>query len=629
MAGQATAELLRRHGIDYVENRSGKFTVDCPNCRQGYLNVKVERDRVVWFCHHCEEGGTEAFDGGDAKAGKEELGEIRAVYDYCDEGGTLLFQVLRFEPAHGPKQFRQRTSPQQAKWSIKGIRIVPYRLPELIEDLAGGHVVVVVEGEKDVDRLREFGVPATCNPMGAGKWWPAFNEILRGADVVVCGDHDAPGHAHVRMLVGQLTGIARRIRVLDLAVLWPAIEVSCDISDWFDHGGGTVELLWHAIEGLPDLTERKVIPLREVVEPSTPPGLRALDMIRWDHVPVPEPDWVVLNRIPRRQTALFSGEGAMGKSTLLLQLCAAHACAKDWLGTMPEPGPALFLDAEDDQDVMHRRLAAVVRHYGVSFTQLAKGGLQLISKVGEDCILATASRSGILMPTGLYNELYTLVRDVRPVMIGLASTANFFAGNENDRAQVQQFIGLMTRLAIAANGSVVLIAHPSNTGIASGSGISGSTQWHNAVRARFLLRGVRRDGGEPEGGEPDNDLREIEFKKNNYGPIAERLTLRWQDGLFLPERKRSVLDQTAQDSRDDDIFAALVRRFNQQNRNVSPNKGPTYAPALFAGEKEARAGCVNGARLKRAMERTLEAGLVAIEVHGPASRRRSKLVGGI
>ncbi|MHC2536954.1 AAA family ATPase [Bradyrhizobium diazoefficiens] len=374
-----------------------------------------------------------------------------------------------------------------------------------------------------------------------------------------------------------------------------------------------------------DRAERKVIPLRDVVEPAQQSRLRPVSMVRWDHVAPPEPEWTVFQRVPRRQTTLFSGEGAMGKSTLLLQLCAAHAVAKDWLHTMPEPGPSIFLDAEDDQDVMHRRLAAVTKHYSVSFVDLANGGLQLISLVGQDAILAGSSRSGKVQPTELYNELLALVGDVKPVMIGLASAANFFAGNENDRAEVQQFIGLCTRLAIVANGSVVLVSHPSNTGIATGTGVSGSTQWHNAVRARFFLHGVKKQS-DSEGGEPDNDLREIEFMKNNYGPRAERLTLRWQDGLFLPERRRSLLQQAAQDSRDDEVFFALLSRFVAQNRAVSPNRGPTYAPTQFAGEKEARAAYVNAARLKNAMDRLIEAGRIEIEVVGPKSKSRSRLV---
>ena len=34
----------------------------------------------------------------------------------------------------------------------------------------------------------------------------------------------------------------------------------------------------------------------------------------------------------------------------------AHVTGKDWLGSLPEPGPALYLGAEDDEKEIHIRL---------------------------------------------------------------------------------------------------------------------------------------------------------------------------------------------------------------------------------------------------------------------------------
>ncbi len=64
---------------------------------------------------------------------KSEQRKIVAEYDYVDEGGKTLFQVVRFDP----KDFRQRRRDPTAKdgwvWSVRGVRPVPYRLPELLE----------------------------------------------------------------------------------------------------------------------------------------------------------------------------------------------------------------------------------------------------------------------------------------------------------------------------------------------------------------------------------------------------------------------------------------------------------------------------------------------------------------
>jgi putative DNA primase/helicase len=239
-------ELLQGHGIAYAATRTGKYTTKCPKCGSGYLNVKIDRKGATWFCHGCGWDGPKSRRGRDTSS---DLGPIKATYDYTDEAGERLFQVLRFEPLHGPKQFRQRKGPDQKKWSIKGVRIVLFRLDELIKELAAGRTIFVVEGEQDALTLRQHGIAATCNPMGAGKWRSEFNETLKGADVVICGDNDEPGRKHVMLVAANLHGVARRLRVLDLAMFWPEIQESDDITDWFA-AGGTAERLWEMVEQL-------------------------------------------------------------------------------------------------------------------------------------------------------------------------------------------------------------------------------------------------------------------------------------------------------------------------------------------------------------------------------------------
>jgi RecA-family ATPase len=104
-------------------------------------------------------------------------------------------------------------------------------------------------------------------------------------------------------------------------------------------------------------------------------------------------------------------------------------------------------------------------------------------------LLKEAVLEAEIEPTKRYKQLLEIAGDLKPKMIGIASSADVFAGSEIDRSQVKQFISLMTGIAIAANGAVALIAHPSLTGINTGTGLSGSTQWHNSVRARASKAG--------------------------------------------------------------------------------------------------------------------------------------------
>jgi RecA-family ATPase len=346
-----------------------------------------------------------------------------------------------------------------------------------------------------------------------------------------------------------------------------------------------------------------------------------LDMSRWDADKPPKREWALHERIPLMQAALFSGEGGGGKSNSWLQECYAHTIGRDWLGMLPEPGGAWFVECEDDEKELHRRARCVADYYQTPISEAVKGGLRLISFAGHDAVLATVSKSGKIEPTPLYNAFLEEAGDIKPKMIGIASSANVFAGKENDRSQVQQFVGMLTRIAMAANGAVSLISHPSLTGINTESGLSGTTQWHNAVRARFYMRGVNPEPGE----QPDNDLRELVFKKNNYGPIAHSIVLRYQRGLFLPVQGVSSLDRAASEQIANDVFLDVLKRFTKANRNVSDRVGPGYAPAQFAREDEAKRAGRNSKSLEAAMRRLFKTEKIENEPYGRPSRPNHRI----
>jgi RecA-family ATPase len=94
-----------------------------------------------------------------------------------------------------------------------------------------------------------------------------------------------------------------------------------------------------------------------------------------------------------------------------------------------------------------------------------------------------------------------------------------------------------------------------------------------------------------ENGDPaDSDLREFEFKKNQYGPLGEKIVLHYTRGLFLPLRGVSSLEKAAIEARAEQIFLDLLRRFVRNGRNVSDRpRANNYAPTVFADEREAKA----------------------------------------
>jgi RecA-family ATPase len=217
----------------------------------------------------------------------------------------------------------------------------------------------------------------------------------------------------------------------------------------------------------------------------------------------------------------------------------------------------------------------------------------------------------------LYDQLYEMAGDIKPVMIGIASAAIVFAGNENVRPEVQQFMWLLRRLVRVSGGYVLLVAQPSLTGIGDGSvshaGLSGTTQWHNGSRGRAVLRAVK-----PEGADTDTGLREIKFYKNQYGPLSASCFVRYTNGLFLPVAGMTM-DAAARAAKAEEVFIALLKKFTEQHQMVSHNSGRAYAPARFAGHPEAQG--ISKKEFALAMQRLLDARMIEIRTWGRPSRQ--------
>ena len=70
----------------------------------------------------------------------------------------------------------------------------------------------------------------------------------------------------------------------------------------------------------------------------------------------------------------------------------------------------------------------------------------------------------------------------------------------------------------------------------------------------------------------------------------------------------------------DDIFLSLLDRFTRENRNVGDRRGPSYAPALFAQEDEAKRVNLRSRDFEQAMRRLFAARKIWNETYGTPSR---------
>lgn len=431
---------------------------------------------------------------------------------YTDASGSPVLGVKRFATADGGKTFRQST-PDGNGWRFGGLpRGTPpplYGLP-----LPDG-TVVVVEGEKARDAATGAlqGIPGfvvTCWPGGCANARYVDLTPLQGRTVVLWPDADPPGIAAMQTVAQRLSGIAAAVHVVDVADL-PKSADAADLDP---------EEVRRRITAALDHGEESRTPASIWPAPVDVAALLATD-------PVP-PASIIADWLPCGYATMLAGHGGAGKSSIALHLAACIATGADFFGLPTERRRVLYLSCEDRADVLHWRLARIVRHAGI--TDLAEH-LTLMDLVGHDALLWRQDAP----ETPAYGALRDLIRSTGAEVLIVDGAADAFGGNENDRAQVKQFINALVGL-VPPHGAALLLHHVNkqSAGAAVAEGYSGSTGWHNAVRARWYLHPEteRTDDGLA----PTGDLL-LDLQKSNLGRAGQSMRFRWdaETHLFVGE----------------------------------------------------------------------------------------------
>src|SRR5690606_8426738 len=157
--------------------------------------------------------------------------------------------------------------------------------------------------------------------------------------------------------------------------------------------------------------------------------------------------------------------------------------------------------------------------------------LHIAFMAGRDCVLAAENpKGGTLAATPLFARLNATIEAHKPALVVLDNLADIYGANENIRGLARQFVGMLRGLAIEHDCAILLLSHPSLTGISSGTGTSGNTAWNNSVRSRLYLKRQHDDPSEI----TDPDFRKLVSMKANYAPTGGEVGMRWELGRFVP-----------------------------------------------------------------------------------------------
>jgi putative DNA primase/helicase len=152
------------------------------------------------------------------------LGDPSACWAYRDAHGALIFEVLRFDKADGSKEFWPLSLWRDAnglRWRWRSV--CPPRPLYHLDGLAArpDAAVVVCEGEKAADaaaRLFPQSVAVT-SPGGAHAADKADWTVLRGREVLLWPDADAPGRHYAAQVAATLAALACDVSIIDADAL--------------------------------------------------------------------------------------------------------------------------------------------------------------------------------------------------------------------------------------------------------------------------------------------------------------------------------------------------------------------------------------------------------------------------
>lgn len=273
---------------------------------------------------------------------------------------------------------------------------------------------------------------------------------------------------------------------------------------------------------------------------------------------VPPREWLIQDWLAADQgsVTLFAGQGGTGKSLLSLMLAHSLATGEPWLG-MPVTHRArsLVVTCEDSRDEVARRIQRIEAASG---RHVKDGLIKVWSRQGKVNLLAFQGVGGAVAAAPFFPKLKeACVKHFGSeggVLI-LDTLADFASINENDRAQVSQFIKTyLANLASEAGASIVLLGHPNKTN----RGYSGSTAWEGSVRSRWELmwRDKDKDGNEIVGGPLT-----LRLAKSNGTMAGKEITLTYGDNYLPNACAEAKEDTTIRDS-----LLKLIEEAEQKGR---------------------------------------------------------------
>ncbi|TKB79290.1 MAG: hypothetical protein E8D42_07785 [Nitrospira sp.] len=395
-------------------------------------------------------------------------------FNYTDEGGTLLYQVVREDLPNGKKNFQQRRPDQNGGWiwNLRNTRRVLYRLPNILQEQKAP--IILHEGEKAVEAAVLAGLPGLHSTTAGGSNAPRHTDFgpVKGRDVIICPDNDDPGENYLQEVTKLVTAAgATSVKVLRL----PGLPSKGDLVEWLQ-AGGTAETFAALIEQGEHVTSAIVKAAPIVRE-------RAI-FRRVSDIQAKPINWLWNGRIARGKVSMIAGNPGLGKSQVTASMAAIVSMSGAWPDnrTACEVSNVVILSAEDDPaDTIRPRLEAAKADLSRVF---------ILDAVTDGTLVnGSESRRGFNLRSDL-SRLGTMLEEIGGAALIVIDPITAYLGttDSHKNAEIRALLSPLAELAAKHEAAVVRVSHfnKNSTGEAL-MRVTGSLAFVAAARAAFVV----------------------------------------------------------------------------------------------------------------------------------------------
>lgn len=426
--------------------------------------------------------------------------EFQQEWQYQDEDRVTVFVKHRLKVGDTGKTYRlYKVDPSGKRYPTLGdARIVPYKLPELLDAKTAGRIIYLAEGEKAVDALTSLGVVATTAHSGSGHWPEAITEYFAGANVVILPDNDAPGWGYARKAAEAILPIAKALKVVDLGLQGQGD----DAYEFIEAGGGRAELA-ALVKAAPKINSVDDVTMPERLQAiqqnapidvpppqvediakefapdppkEAPKPTKTIKIESWDTIQDEPVEWLIQGVIPKGSfTALYGPPGSF-KSFIALDIAEAIATGRTWMGKeVKQTGAVLYLAGEGFGGIGARIKACKMHHQTEDGAPIYIVRHQLnLRSSAEDFNALMMAVVTLVEQTGMEFSL---------AIVDTLARA-FGGGNENSSEDMGAFITAMGKVQEFLNCALMVLHH---SGKDAAKGLRGHSSLLGAVDTELEL----------------------------------------------------------------------------------------------------------------------------------------------